>query len=91
MGFECYSPSKPRIEGGRNAWERYSALVPEELEDLAQSLDMMDILSRIHTLRGRLVEIDQKKNPLPAEDVPMRTRRLKIVSSIKGDVGWAGV
>ena len=54
----------------KDVWEKYSALVPEELEDLAQSLEMMDILSRINALRERLAEIDQKKNPIPAKDVP---------------------
>jgi len=53
----------------RNVWERYSALLPEELEDLAQRLELTDIISRICALRVRLVAIDQKKNPIPA-DVP---------------------
>jgi len=53
----------------RKVWERYSALVPEEVEELAQRLELTDVISRICTLRVRLVAIDQKKNPIPA-DVP---------------------
>ncbi len=52
----------------KNVWERYLALVPKELEELARSLEINDILSRIYDLHKRLVAVDQKKNPVPAKD-----------------------
>ena len=61
----------------KEVWQRFSDLLPEQFEDRAQDLGLVDLIERIHAVRERLVAIDQKKNPVPAEGFPWTTASLR--------------